>query len=221
MTEAKACPECGCVFESKRGMSTHHGQMHDGPLPEPDESILRELYVEKQLSLRDVADRTNYGATTIRKRMDEYGIEKRDRIAALTTASRRKPAPLKTQSAGYEIWRTQAPDGVYESVTVHRLLAVSEFGFETVAGMDVHHKNKIPWDNRVENIELMSRSEHMRHHNPPSLTDIEKIRVAELYRNGETTQRQLAEDFGVSRGTIKDVLVDIHTDGRVPNGDGR
>ncbi|WP_394297586.1 HNH endonuclease [Halorubrum sp. BV1] len=44
------------------------------------------------------------------------------------------------------------------------MLAVSEYRFDSVHNMDVHHQNGIPWDNRPENIELISKEEHDRHH---------------------------------------------------------
>jgi len=34
----------------------------------------------------------------------------------------------------------------------------------------VHHKNGIPWDNRPENLEAMSRQEHRTIHNQPDYT---------------------------------------------------
>jgi hypothetical protein len=50
------------------------------------------------------------------------------------------------------------------SVPVHRLVAVAEYGFDEVKNMDVHHKNEIKWDNRPENLELLTRSEHRKLH---------------------------------------------------------
>lgn len=33
-------------------------------------------------------------------------------------------------------------------------------------GFDIHHKNKNTFDNRIENLELITKSEHQSHHNP-------------------------------------------------------
>lgn len=63
----------------------------------------------------------------------------------------------------------------------HRLQMVAEHGFEELIGKVVHHKNEIPWDNRPDNLELLSPSEHaMVHHGPDDAPwrDEEKFRDA-------------------------------------------
>jgi len=59
----------------------------------------------------------------------------------------------------YEV--VESPEG---EVRLHRLLAVALYGFEAVAGRQVHHANRIPWDNRPENLRLLTPSEHSRLH---------------------------------------------------------
>ena len=71
-----------------------------------------------------------------------------------------------TDKYGYERWSTLVVDESYYTVSVHRLLMVAECGFDAVCGMEVHHKNEIKWDNRVENLELMTEHEHKSHHAP-------------------------------------------------------
>lgn len=43
----------------------------------------------------------------------------------------------------------------WTSMPIHRLVAVSEYGFDAVANYNVSHKNEIPFDNRPENIEIV------------------------------------------------------------------
>lgn len=46
----------------------------------------------------------------------------------------------------------------------HRLIYESAFG-EVKKGHVIHHKNKIKTDNRLDNLEEMSRKDHANHHN--------------------------------------------------------
>jgi hypothetical protein len=69
-------------------------------------------------------------------------------------------APYELNVSGYAQWR----NGAVEHVLVHRLLAVAEYGFDAVAGKHIHHKNGIRWDNRLENLEVLTPSEHAKLH---------------------------------------------------------
>lgn len=76
MTETYDCPYCGESFDSKQGVRIHEGYNHD--LPYKDEDTMRELYVEQQLSITEIADKFDAGSTTIEKWLDKHGIDKRD-----------------------------------------------------------------------------------------------------------------------------------------------
>lgn len=43
-------------------------------------------------------------------------------------------------------------------------MAVAKYGFDAVDGADAHHISGVPWDNRMENITLLTRSDHRRMH---------------------------------------------------------
>jgi len=45
---------------------------------------------------------------------------------------------------------------------IHRLVAVAEYGVEAVAGNVVHHKNGVRFDNRPDNLEVLSNADHSR-----------------------------------------------------------
>lgn len=122
-----------------------------------DPDLLRELYYKKRMTLQEMADELGTSATTVRRYMENHGIERRGRGVMINT-----PVHLRWKD-GYRVWATTI-NGKQETVRVHRLTAVAEFGFEAVCGKVVHHKNDMRCDNRSENLELMRREEHSRHH---------------------------------------------------------
>jgi transcriptional regulator with XRE-family HTH domain len=125
---------------------------HDISRPLNDEEYLREMYVENGMSLSEIADEIGCWKGSVSKAMERLGIERRDQ---LTTPS------IRTNTYGHEYISSQS-----NSVYIHRLLAVAEYGIERVKGNDVHHINGIAWDNRPDNIEVLCREEHNRRHLP-------------------------------------------------------
>lgn len=129
-----------------------------GPKAYRDEAVLRELYHEEGLTQYEIAERLDCSRSTVWKWMKRTGVATRK-----PTHASDYPACYYTDKRGYERWQTEV-DGDKRHVSVHRLVAVAEYGIDTVDGMDIHHKNKIPWDNRAVNLELMTPSEHAQHH---------------------------------------------------------
>ena len=127
--------------------------------PWQDEAILRDLYIERGWSTYTIAKELGCNQSTVWKWLDKNEIERRDRIEASRAADSGTPVRFETYSRGYERWDYQDNDD-RRVVRVHRLLAVAEYGIDAVAGMDVHHRNGIPWDNRPSNIELLEHGEH-------------------------------------------------------------
>ncbi len=131
-------------------------EKHDIPKkPYSVKEDLVELYVEQDLSAKEVGERLYGSEHSVLDWLRRHDIPVR-------TASADAPPHFRTHQ-GYEEWMVGV-DGSYRSVLVHRLLAVAEYGFEELKGKDIHHKNRIPWDNRPENIELVTTEEHMRRH---------------------------------------------------------
>ena len=118
---------------------------------------LRRLYCRKGMSLPQIARKFDVDPTTILYHMKKHGIERRDR-------PQEKPLSVRTSSNGYSAIR-HIVNGEEHEVKIHRLIAVAEYGFDAVIDHDVHHKSGVPWDNRRDNLELITRSEHMTLHN--------------------------------------------------------
>jgi transposase len=124
--------------------------------------ILHNLYVVQKMSDNEIADIFNVSRKTIqywRNKHDIDGITDKER-------SRYNPATFYIDGEGYEQWNNgtgQNEDGG-QSVRVHRLVAVAEHGIESVKNKSVHHKNGFKRDNRPENLEIVSQSEHLTKH---------------------------------------------------------
>lgn len=68
---------------------------------------------------------------------------------------------------GYQVFRGTRSENTIsadkdDNVVIHRLVAVAEHGIEAVKGKHIHHKNGVKWDNRPENLEPLSNSEHQK-----------------------------------------------------------
>jgi len=128
--------------------------MPDAASEQPWDDVDRVVRLYKEYnSSNKVADILGCAGSTIRRVL--HNAE--ENVSLFT------PPKLFTTTSGYERMSSQS-DGENHVVQHHRLLAVSEWGFDAVVGKVVHHKNNIPWDNRPRNLQLMTNSEHARHH---------------------------------------------------------
>ena len=130
------------------------GQRKTGKQKYHSAELLEELYHNQEMSTVEIADKFDVYHSTIQDWMKRNNIPTRP-------STREKPPHLETDTRGYRRWRHEY-NGKNDTVYVHRLLAVSEFGFDAVANMEIHHKNNCPLDNRLENIEVLSPSDHRR-----------------------------------------------------------
>lgn len=152
----------------------------------------------KNLNSVEIAGLFDTSNSTVSKWMKRHEIESQSasesRQITLGTTGH---LPLHTKTRGHEVWRHR--DGEFP---VHRLLGISIWGADPVVGNHVHHKNGIPWDNRPENLEILSNSEHQAAHR--KVNWLNQLRIAELYENGDISIRDLAEEFDldISSGTV-------------------
>lgn len=127
--------------------------------------LLEYLYVEKKLNVRELSEELGCSYGTAHTWLQRHGFDTRDRVFEQRRTLLKKPASCQTTKDGYEVARSQT--GSHRaSVRIHRLVAVAEHGLDSVKEKIVHHKNGIPWDNRPENLELMSRQKHGELHRP-------------------------------------------------------
>lgn len=131
-----------------------------GELTEPyrDRALLHDLYEKQEKSVLEIAEELDCSDTTVRNYLRRFGfLEPLD-----------SPAYYVPREDGYDSWIV---DG--HAVRVHRLVAVAEWGFETVANAEaIHHRNTHKWDNRPANLlPCDSRAKHRREHSRPKADD--------------------------------------------------
>ena len=109
---------------------------------------------------------------------------------------------------GYEfvhLWR----DGHKQRFYVHRLVAAAFLG-PPPDGLDVNHKNGKKADNRLANIEYVTKSENAMHarvelkRRPNCRLTADQVRgIRTRYEKGETTHKALADELGVAEETVR------------------
>lgn len=169
------CPLCDFESETYQGWTTHFRSSH----PEDDRyplvakigrGKLQRLY--SRTGAKRVADELGVTKRTVYLALDAAGIEtrtmseswklRRDREdwTAPPEEYRTAGKPNHTWVRGYSVVHV---DG--HRIPIHRLAAVAWFGFDEIKGKVVHHDSEAKWDNREENLQAMTKSEHWSHHN--------------------------------------------------------
>jgi hypothetical protein len=188
-------------------------EVDDPERPYTDYDLMHYLYKEKKLAQLDMAEMLPCGITCIRNWLNKLGIERRSLSEAMELAKDHPHiAPLRDGPNGYELWSPSLGDGSRHYVYVHRLLAVSIWGFDAVCDMHVHHgagdhPTEIPWDNRPDNLKLMTNSDHQKAHS--KLSWEQKVEIEKRYSTEDTSTRKLAEDYPVSATTILNAIHEV------------
>jgi hypothetical protein len=149
-----------------------------------DPEVLETLYWHEGLSMWRIAERLDCSETTVYRNMRKYGIDRRGTGYNSTSGKdvrNDNPIYLRTRVDGYEQIQHTYRGENYRCYH-HQLLmvAMGEDPHKVFSEeYDCHHKNEIKWDNRSENLELMTKEEHMRHHAEKNDLGSEAIQYSE------------------------------------------
>lgn len=148
------------VAASRRSLGIEPRYNQAGEVKYEDEDFLREKYHHEGATQAEIAELCGCSRITIIEKFKKFGIDARD--------GNSKTAPsMHTNHNGYERFSANC-HGTVESVRVHQLVKIAEGADpEKVfsgGSYHVHHVNEIPWDNRDENLRLLSCGEHSRLH---------------------------------------------------------
>jgi len=168
---AEVAKECDCTVSTivrwmdKFGIGRRNrSESHISDKRLLDEEWLREKYHGEMMSITDISELLGLSRMPVYRALERFDIETHSRGYKVETIH----PGFMLHNQGYEIayahYYDENGNQRQDRLRLHRLLAVSEHGFDTVCDMEVHHKNNVPWDNRPDNLELMSKVEHATHH---------------------------------------------------------
>ena len=174
--------DAGCDPKTVSRILRHRGVYLRRYTPSPQPSYVEgiaKLYTQ-ELSIRECARHSNVSPSVVRYWLKRLGIKCRtisqakqgQKPAAHTiqasVAARRKhqipgrdPVGYKLRADGYiDIWISEKQSYTRE----HRLVMEMHLGRKLCRNEDVHHINGMRADNRLENLKLCTRSDHLKEH---------------------------------------------------------
>lgn len=181
----------GCYLERRKAQQAQRRLLHPKPY-EPTKEELVELYVRQKRSLTGIAKMLGTNYSLVRNKALEYGIKIRSikesirygiDLGYVDCSAKKKPKisadERKRRSERLKKYRTSIPAKGYSQkatgyceVTsgpnkfrcLHDVIMEEHIGRRLRPDECVHHINHDPSDNRIENLLLMTRSEHSKLH---------------------------------------------------------
>jgi len=142
-----------------------------------DPQVLRALYWEEDLTLQEIAERYNVHEKTIWEWFERYDIDRHGSTGGDNTGPRVNKVAYGDDASGYCVWSGTTDMDGFSTTFVHQLLAVADGAdphkVYSSGEYHVHHKNGVKWDNRPENLEVLTAEEHAKKH-PDKLEKIQQ-----------------------------------------------
>lgn len=130
---------------------------------------LEHMYFQENKGLNRIAKELGVTRTVISRRFEKFGIKKLDPVSAKTVFgsaenSRNWKGGRIVQNGYYMVRCPNHPKAMLGYVYEHRLVMEQHIGRYLEKDEIVHHKNRDKQDNRLENLEILTPSEHNKVH---------------------------------------------------------
>ena len=218
-----------------------------------NKTFLTDMYVKDKMSIPDIASKTGMGRSTVRYHLLKQGVKLRSAVESLALVKHKLSAASKGRTKivspearrkisearkkycelnarGYDMHNgyKRVTMGVNCGRPQHVVIMEEYLGRRLTKSEVVHHINGCKDDNRIENLQLMTKSEHSRLHaidrqEKGLCYDISREsrqgeqhpqakltwEIVEDIRRSDEKICSLAKKYGVSWTTIKNIKLNI------------
>ncbi|MFZ7121743.1 MAG: HNH endonuclease signature motif containing protein [Eubacteriaceae bacterium] len=180
-------------------------------------------YLEKKESIPDISKLSGISKSTIRYWIIKHNIPLRTRLEGHALAKNKMGNHLKDKKRKFtndwienirksalKRWDKKAngislkPNGYYEITrgvnkgkSLHVVIMEINIGRKLKKNEVVHHKNEIKTDNRIENLELMTKSEHSKLHAIKRINNNTNYDISKESKKGELHNNSKLKEYDV------------------------
>jgi hypothetical protein len=130
-----------------------------------DPDVLKRLHYEDEMTYSEMADELDCAKITVQRYMNKHDLGRGKGTGWIPNHHNRGTGDVHFDMRNWRYPRIRhSYNGEQVSFKVHRLVAVAEYGYDEVKDKIVHHRNNVSWDNRPDNLKVMTKAEHAKLH---------------------------------------------------------